>query len=105
MISLKCKTAGHQIRIQPKGFQICISTTIISDVLKTSKYDVVTDKNNTSLFSEFESIGSNAPILKLHKAPMLLASIGRTCCLGSKAAALRTKGLAELAWDYFETAL
>ena len=59
----------------------------------------------TSLFSQLERMGKDAAIPETHKAPMLLASIDPKCPLESTAAALRTKDVAELTWDYVATTL
>ena len=59
----------------------------------------------TSLFSQLERMGKDAAIPETHKAPMLLASIDPKCSLESTAAALRTKDVAELTWDYVATTL
>lgn len=58
-----------------------------------------------SLFSQLEQMGKDAAIPESHKAPMLLASIDPDCVLESTAAALRTKDVAELTWDYVATTL
>lgn len=59
----------------------------------------------TALFSQLERMGADAAIPEMHKAPMLLASIDPTCPLESTAAALRTKEVSELTWDYVATTL
>jgi len=59
----------------------------------------------TSLFSQLERMGKDAAIPESHKAPMLLASIDPNCTLESTAAALRTKEVTELTWDYVATTL
>ena len=59
----------------------------------------------TSLFSQLERMGKDAAIPETHKAPMLLASIDPKCSLESTAAALRTKDVSELTWDYVATTL
>lgn len=59
----------------------------------------------TSLFSQLERMGKDAAIPETHKAPMLLASIDPYCSLESTAAALRTKAVSELTWDYVATTL
>ena len=59
----------------------------------------------TSLFSQLERMGTDAAIPDSHKAPMLLASIDPKCPLESTAAALRTKDIGELTWDYVATTL
>jgi len=59
----------------------------------------------TSLFSQLERMGKDAAIPETHKAPMLLASIDPNCSLESTAAALRTKEVSELTWDYVATTL
>lgn len=50
-------------------------------------------------------MGKDAAIPETHKAPMLLASIDPNCSLESTAAALRTKEVSELTWDYVATTL
>ena len=59
----------------------------------------------TSLFSQLERMGEDAAIPESHKAPMLLASIDPSCALESTAAALRTKDIDDLKWDYVATTL
>ena len=59
----------------------------------------------TSLFAQLERMGKDAAIPETHKAPMLLASIDPQCPLESTAAALRTKDVVELTWDYVATTL
>lgn len=59
----------------------------------------------TTLFSQLERMGKDSAIPDTHKAPMLLASIDPTCSLESTAAALRTKDVTELTWDYVATTL
>jgi len=59
----------------------------------------------TTLFSQLERMGKDAAVPESHKAPMLLASIDPNCALESTAAALRTKEVVELTWDYVATTL
>ena len=59
----------------------------------------------TSLFAQLEKMGEEAAIPETHKAPMLLASIDPKCDLESTAAALRTKDVKDLTWDYVATTL
>lgn len=59
----------------------------------------------TTLFSQLERMGKDAAIPETHKAPMLLASIDPSCRLESTAAALRTKDVTELTWDYVATTM
>ena len=59
----------------------------------------------TSLFTQLERMGKDAAIPESHKAPMLLASINPDSILEPTAAALRTKHLSELTWDYVATNL
>lgn len=59
----------------------------------------------TSLFSQLDRMGKDAAIPESHKAPMLLASIDPSCSLESTAAALRTKAISELTWDFVATTL
>ena len=58
-----------------------------------------------SLFSQLERMGKDAAIPESHKAPMLLASINPDSVLESTAAALRTKEVSELTWDFVATTL
>lgn len=58
-----------------------------------------------ALFSQLDRMGKDAAIPESHKAPMLLASIDPNCSLESTAAALRTKEITELTWDYVATTL
>ena len=59
----------------------------------------------TSLFSQLERMGKDAAIPETQKAPLLLASIDPNCPLESTAAALRTKDITELTWEYVTTTL
>lgn len=59
----------------------------------------------TSLFAQLERMGKDAAIPESHKAPMLLASIDPQGPLESTAAALRTKDVSDLTWDYVATTL
>lgn len=59
----------------------------------------------TALFALLERMGKDASIPESHKAPMLLASIDPSCSLESTAAALRTKEVSELTWEYVATTL
>jgi gag-polypeptide of LTR copia-type len=58
-----------------------------------------------TLFSQLERMGNDAAIPESHKAPMLLASIPPDSPLEITAAALRTKDIAELTWEYVATTL
>jgi len=58
-----------------------------------------------SLFAQLERMGKDAAIPETHKAPMLLASLDPQCSLEATAAALRTKDISELTWDYVATTL
>ena len=59
----------------------------------------------TSLFSQLERMGKDVAIPEVQKAPMLLASIDPNCPLESTAAALRTKDVTELTWEFVATTL
>lgn len=59
----------------------------------------------SSLFSQLERMGKDTAIPESHKGPMLLASINPDSALESTAAALRTKEVSELTWDYVATTL
>lgn len=58
---------------------------------------------HSSLLAQLERVGRDTAILKSHKAPMLPASIDSSCFLESTASALRTKGPAELIWEFVTT--
>jgi gag-polypeptide of LTR copia-type len=58
-----------------------------------------------SLFSQLERMGKDAAIPETHKAPMLLAAIPVDSPLEVTAAALRTKDVAELTWEFVTTTL
>lgn len=60
---------------------------------------------HTSLFSQLEQMGKDAPIPETHKASILLASTDPKCSLESTAVALRTKKVPERTWDYVTTTL
>lgn len=59
----------------------------------------------TSLLSQLERMEKHAAIAESHKSPMVLASINPKCRLESTAAALQTKGIEELSWDFVATTL
>eukprot|EP00171_Calliarthron_tuberculosum_P002471 IDg2471t1 len=54
----------------------------------------------SSLFSKLDRMGEDAAIPESHKAPMLLVSIPVESPLELTAAALRTKDVEELTWEY-----
>ena len=58
-----------------------------------------------SLFSQLERMGKDAAIPETHKAPMLLASIPVDSPLEVTAAALRTKDIEDLTWEYVSATL
>jgi hypothetical protein len=58
-----------------------------------------------SLFSQLERMGKDAAIPETHKAPMLVAAIPVDSPLEVPAAALRTKDVAELTWEFVTTTL
>jgi hypothetical protein len=58
-----------------------------------------------TLFSQLERMGKDAAIPESHKAPMLLAAIPIDSSLEVTAAALRTKDVAELTWEFVATTL
>jgi gag-polypeptide of LTR copia-type len=58
-----------------------------------------------SLFSQLERMGKDAAIPESHKAPMLLAAIPIDSPLEVTAAALRTKDVVDLTWEFVATTL
>lgn len=59
----------------------------------------------TPLFSQLQRMGSSGAIPGAHKAPMILASIYSKCNLETTAAALRTKNVEDLTWEFVTTTL
>lgn len=60
---------------------------------------------NTAFLSQLESMGKAVALQELHKALMLLAFFHPTPDLDPIAAALRTKDVSYLAWEYVTTTL
>ena len=84
--------------------RIAVQTQLFRMTYKDQNMSTYVDQY-TSLFSQLERMGKDAAIPETHKAPMLLASIDPTCSLEPTAAALRTKSISELTWDYVATTL
>lgn len=54
----------------------------------------------SSLFSQLDGMGKDAALPEFYKAPPLMAFIDPNCSLESTAAALKTKEILELTWEY-----
>ncbi len=79
-----------RIAVQTRLFRMKYTTQNMSSYVDTY----------ASLFSQLERMGKDAAIPESHKAPMLLASIEPDSALESTAAALRTKDIEDLSWEY-----
>jgi gag-polypeptide of LTR copia-type len=84
--------------------RIAIQTQLYRKIYNSGDMATFIDEFGT-LFSQLERMGKDAAILESHKAPMLLAAIPIDSSLEVTAAALRTKEVAELTWEFVATTL
>lgn len=82
--------------------RIAIQTQLFRMSYKEQDMSTYVDQYST-FFSQLERMGKNIAIPETHKAPLVLASIDPRCALKTAAAALRTKEVDELSWDYVTT--